>query len=54
MHLNNNPDAREWAKKFMETTQANNIIINQELMLTWFANAIMCGYDYAYKEMNKS
>ena len=55
MHLNDNPDAREWAKEFIKTIQANNIplVFDEDFMTTWFANAIMCGYDYAYKEMNK-
>ena len=39
-------DAQEWAASFMETLRENpDITIDRELMVTWFANALMRGYD---------
>jgi len=35
-------DARVWAKEFMKTVKANNITIDEDFMLGWFANAIEC------------
>lgn len=39
-------DAREWSAYFMATLRENpEIVIDQDLMDTWFANALMRGYD---------
>jgi hypothetical protein len=39
-------DAEHWAAAFMATLQENpEIVIDRELMLGWFANALMRGYD---------
>lgn len=45
-------DAKVWAKEFMriyneKTLQKNHLWIDEELMIAWFANAIMAGYDNA-------
>jgi hypothetical protein len=41
-------DARLWAREFVKTTTINmSIALDEELMTTWFANAIMAGYDQA-------
>lgn len=37
-------DARVWAKEFMQTVEDNNITIDEDFMLGWFANAIECGH----------
>ena len=42
-HLVNDPDARRWAREFLEA--ANGKELNHDWMSTWFANAIMCGHD---------
>lgn len=44
-------DARDWAKEFVQHVLAKpSIATDEETMLTWFANAIMAGYDeYARK-----
>ena len=42
-------DAREWASAFMAVLNENpQITVDQELMETWFANALMRGYDEHY------
>jgi hypothetical protein len=39
-------DARDWAKSFCETAAAHGHSgIDEEWMVTWFANALMRGYD---------
>jgi hypothetical protein len=39
-------DAQLWAAYFLETLRQNpEIIIDHDLMATWFANALMRGYD---------
>lgn len=41
-------DARDWAKQFMATAERiGRDKIDEELMVTWFANALMRGYDEA-------
>lgn len=40
-------DALKWAEYFMELFDNRRDEIDESLMLTWFANAIMTGYDYA-------
>lgn len=39
-----NPDARAWAKFFMETTKGEGL--TEELMIGWFANAMMAMHDH--------
>jgi hypothetical protein len=42
-------DARVWAAAFMETLRENPAItVDHELMVTWFANSLMRGYDEHY------
>jgi len=39
-------DAEHWAAFFFATLKANpDIVIDHELMVAWFANALMRGYD---------
>lgn len=49
--VNNTMDANVWARDFMETFKnhghSNSNWITEDLMVTWFANAIMCGWDHA-------
>jgi hypothetical protein len=47
-------DAVVWAKEFMRIYWENNpqlYYITEDLMLTWFANAIMAGYDEAHRRI---
>ena len=44
--LNDEFDARVWAAEFKRLNPGSD----EELMLTWFANAIMAGYDHAMRE----
>lgn len=37
-------DAREWAKEFMQINP--NSGMDEDMMIAWFANAIMCGWDH--------
>lgn len=43
-------DALYWAEKFMQTVRELNLEITEEVMLGWFANAIMAGYDEARRK----
>jgi hypothetical protein len=44
-------DARVWAAEFMKIWQNEPIdLLDEELMIGWFANAIMAGYDDARKK----
>ena len=40
-------DAMKWAEGFQAIVIDGGITIDKELMLGWFANAIMAGFDYA-------
>jgi hypothetical protein len=35
----------EWAKEFTQIAEDMGITIDEDWMVTWFANAIMAGYD---------
>ena len=51
-NLHSNPDAQVWAKYFMETKEKNNWSIkdiDEELMIAWFANAMMAIGDHIYQ-----
>lgn len=44
-------DAQYWAQEFMKIWQNEPIdLLDEELMLAWFANAIMAGYDEARRK----
>ena len=45
--LNYNTDALAWAQEFMKTVRQNNVEVDEDFMLGWFANAIMTGFDSA-------
>lgn len=38
-------DARAWAAEFMRITGGT---VDEETMIPWFANAIVCGWDHHY------
>lgn len=40
-------DAMKWAEEFQRIVVDGGLTIDKELMLSWFANAIMAGHDYA-------
>jgi hypothetical protein len=44
MSIHTNPDARAWAKFFMETNPESNV--PEDVMVTWFANAMMAMHDH--------
>lgn len=46
VNLHDNPDARAWAKEFCRI----NPMADVGSMIGWFANAIICGHDYASRE----
>ncbi len=48
-----NIDARVWAVEFMERFRGNLEAIDEQLMISWFANAIMAGYDKARKDFTE-
>lgn len=49
-------DAREWATEFLKTmvngngVQDGEVTLDYEIMVTWFANALMKGYDFGKNE----
>lgn len=43
--LNQTMRAEDWAKEFMRITNGN---VDEETMIVWFANAIVCGWDHYY------
>jgi hypothetical protein len=43
-------DAREWAKEFQRVWGDRLNEVDEELMVGWFANAIMTGYDKAMND----
>lgn len=43
--LHSTMDATKWAESFVETVNQFGLDIDKELMVAWFANAIMTGYD---------
>jgi hypothetical protein len=43
-------DARMWAAEFMRITGGT---VDEQTMISWFANAIMCGWDHHYWESDE-
>jgi len=43
-------DARVWAAEFMRITGGT---VDEQAMFSWFANAIMCGWDHHYWESDE-
>lgn len=39
-------DAQDWARAFMRIVIDGKVEIDEALMLSWFSNALMRGYDY--------
>jgi hypothetical protein len=49
-----NTDATVWATEFVKLVKAKpSEFIDEGLMLGWFANAIMAGYDAGYDRATK-
>jgi hypothetical protein len=46
MSIHTNPDARAWAKFFMECYAKNPGIVTEDCMIGWFANAMMAMHDH--------
>ncbi len=52
VNLNDTFDARIWVQEWLKTIKEHpDIPTDEGTMLGWFANAIMAGYDYAYRQM---
>ena len=49
-NFRNTMDAKLWAEAFMRRFEHRKDEIDEGLMLTWFANAIMAGYDHARRQ----
>jgi len=46
-----NPDAKVWAEEFVKLLKEKpSIEIDEGLMIGWFANAIMAGYDKGHRD----
>lgn len=47
--IHSNPDAKAWAKFFIETISKNKEIeIDEDYMLGWFANSMMAMHDHIH------
>lgn len=46
MSIHSNPDAQAWAKFFIKTQAETGFTIDEGLMISWFANAMMAMHDY--------
>ena len=54
LHLLDNPDGLAWAREFIQTVTAKPSLATDEgTMHSWFANAIMCGWDRAVGHMDQ-
>lgn len=53
VNLNDTFDAKVWAQEFMKTITEKKLVVDEDLMLAWFANAIMAGHDHAYRKKSK-
>jgi len=50
-NLSDNHDAQVWAEEFIKAVKENPAIATDEgAMTSWFANAIMAGYDEARRK----
>ena len=47
LSIHQNPDARAWAKFFIETVNKHpDYVIDEEIMIGWFSNAMMAMHDH--------
>lgn len=46
-------DAKDWAKAFCKIAGERGLTIEESWMQTWFANALMRGYDEAHMHLAK-
>jgi hypothetical protein len=47
-------DAQHWAASFLDTLRNNpGIVIDHDLMVTWFASALMRGFDEHYQRTSE-
>jgi hypothetical protein len=46
-------DARDWAEAFCKIAKTEGLEIDEGWMTTWFANALMRGYDQRVSEEDK-
>lgn len=52
VNLNDTFDARIWTSEWLKTIDKHpDIPTNEGAMIGWFANAIMAGYDHAYRKI---
>jgi len=54
MSIHHNPSARAWAEFFMKTLKENpDLEIDEDLMIFWFANAMMAMHDHVYDKLER-
>jgi hypothetical protein len=54
MSIHHNPNAAVWAEFFMETLKENpDLEIDEGLMISWFANAMMAMHDHIYSKLER-
>ena len=46
MSIHQNPDAQAWAEFFIATQKQTGFVIDEDLMIGWFANAMMAMHDH--------
>jgi hypothetical protein len=44
--IHTNPDAREWARFFMESLAKHGGPVDEGMMIGWFSNAMMAMHDH--------
>lgn len=49
-----NTDATQWARHFLQVSRFHEGWMDEALLTTWFANAIMAGYDKAKNEVSQA
>ncbi len=55
VNLSDTFDAQIWVQEWMKTIGKHpDIPTDEGTMVGWFASALMAGYDYAYREMEKN
>jgi len=54
VHPYGNMDAKEWAHEFMRINGKCLGTLTEDIMIGWFANAIMTGYDHDKGPINGS
>lgn len=53
LNMSRETDARRWAEEFIKSVNRNRIVVDEEFIATWFANAMQAMYDVTVERMSK-